>query len=130
MSGSGIIQHMSRIIAAAYVVAVKDSITIVSSLGIVDSAVYNGVGDYTLNFRAPGMPDPLTHPVIPMWSIVASDASLLPTITGTFVSPTALQLSIYRQSGGGPVQDTDFPFTVHILSSERIGGRPLPAPGS
>lgn len=116
---------INRLIAAGYAVAIKDEVTLISSIGIVAAVSYVDVGHYQVDLREPGVTfdGPPGHEVIPSATVV-NTAPAYPTVV--MVSSVRMDVFLW-DSAGSPI---DQPFTFQILLSERFGGRPLPAPGN
>lgn len=135
MSGAtGILASPSRIAAGGYVVpdpGPPGVATIVRSLGIVDRAEYVDVGEVDIFFRLTNGFD-VNRPPILLLTLISSTfgqigATFLPP--GLPPAPQVIQgFRVFIGDAAGSPADT--PFSFLVLSTERSGAQPLPAPGT
>ena len=91
--------------------------SLVGSLGGVLNVVRDDVGEYTVNFKSPGVPGYAQHNTsgVPIVVPVNNAAAI---VTCTLASPTAL--TVFAFDAAGVAADCSFAFVVY--STERQGG--------
>lgn len=108
-----------RLTHGGYVGVVGGAATLVGSLGGVASVTYNGVGDYTLTLKAPGVPGYAEHGSTAIPHVIPVNNGFA-VVTCSLASATAL--TVFAFDDAGLPADTSFSFS--IFSTERAGGAP------
>ena len=107
----------NRLTHAAVVDVAGGAATLLGTLGGVASVTYNGVGDYTVTLKAPGVPGYAEHTPIP---VVTINGNLPGSVACMLPAATTFNVFMFDDAGVA----ADRPFSFAIFTSERTGAAP------